>query len=220
MSNSSLHDTFGKARWTTVTQQLNYSAAETCYFVQGTRANGSTVIEGFTEKGGIAVIANQLECVALTLLYARRELFKDAPDGFVVNGTLVSALTGLQSILDCIATFCQHYEPDDALNDAKIYFTSYSFIGVRVNFMQQVRRELLHLQFNGQNYNDLANMCKHTSPWLGSVSTSDKTGLNDVYDDQGRGAFNDMIAPLYIGLSGALGRLGNLYHQPVNLTKV
>lgn len=69
------------------------------------------VIGGFTAKGGVAAIANQLGVVAKTLILVRTELLHASdseftPSAFLINGMLASAATGLQNVLDATASLC------------------------------------------------------------------------------------------------------------------
>lgn len=210
---------FENAKWITCCE----NDTDRCTCVQGSTAKYVNVMEGYTDKAGVAVIANQLQVVASTLLQARMLLFmaeKEAQCQFTINGLLVSVFMGMQSVMDCIATFCQHHEPDEQWTDDKIYFDQYTFISSKVSFIRNQRTKMQELRFNDQDYNYWANVVKHNCTWFGMVSVDERSGLADIYDSDRRGLYQDMIIPLFDNIRQIIERLGFVYHQPLCITKV
>eukprot|EP00798_Chlamydomonas_sp_ICE-L_P017248 gene17248-23572_t len=100
---------------------------------KGIRERRCAVIGGFTPKGGVAIIANQLCIVARTLVSAKSELSAAPVDGdyahpsaFMVNGMLVSAATSLQNVLEAVASLCHYLQPDSD-HQGFVYFSTYPF---------------------------------------------------------------------------------------------
>lgn len=211
---------FKRAKWHTC---YECEIGNTCLCLQGTTVKYAEVMSGYTIQAGVAVIANQLEVVANTLLNARRILFmqeKESQCQFTINGLLVSAFLGLQSVMDCIATFCQHHEPDDACSDDKVYFDGYSFISSKVSFIRNERSNMKLLRFKDHDYSYWANTVKHNCTWFGLVTVSERSGLADIYDDNQHGLYMDMIIPLFNHVCAIMERLGSIYKLPVRITKV
>jgi hypothetical protein len=193
--------------------------------LQGVREYKHVLIEGFTPKGGIAVVANQLGVVAKTLVRVRNELMPKPSDSegdyaqpsvFVVNGLLVSAATGLQGVMDAVASLCHTYAPDDE-HDGLIYFDTYKFRMTDWDFISVSKaRTISTLRYDGMDFNQLANRLKHHLPWLGIISTN-PDGFNDVHDINGTGVLRGMLVPLYKIIKQIVQRLGDQFKQPINL---
>lgn len=196
---------------------------------KGVRELNRQVIAGFSPKGGVAVIANQLVVVAKTLIAVRNELLPHKrdldfaqPSVFMVNGLLASAATGLQSVMDAIASFCQRMAPDED-HHAYIYFSTFEFRVIEWEFIRLIKEQgITPLQFEGRTFNEFANALKHEAPWVGLVS--EVRGLQDVYDTpvperdyEVKGAFRDMLVPAYNHVKKIVERLGAKFQQPVTL---
>jgi hypothetical protein len=161
--------------------------------------------------------------IATHLATARAELASNqhpteeyaAPSVFVMNGLLASVLTGLQSILDSIATFCQREAPDDDV-DGFVYFSTYPFHVTTFDFIRPIKVRIYGYSFRGLNFNQLANSVKHELPWLGLLSTNPDGNL-DIHDDQGVGLLREVIVPVYEDAKKIIQRLGHKYQQPVTL---
>lgn len=194
--------------------------------LQGAREFKHTVIQSFTAKGGVAVIANQLAVVARTLITVRQELAIDAPNAdakgdfkypstFMVNGLLASAITGLQNVLDAVASVCHNLAPDSEHNGI-IYFSTYSFAVTEWDFIARAKHtQISKLKFDGLTFNELANRLKHELPWVGVISQAND--INDVYDSSNVGAFRGMLVPMYNIAKNIVCFLGNKYNQSVDL---
>lgn len=153
------------------------------------------VMGGFTAKGGVAVITNQLGVVAKTLISARSELATARPSVFLVNGMLASAATGLQTVLDAIASLCHHLQPDSE-HTGPVYFSTYQFNVTTWDFIATIKRnDIAPLRFGPNSFNDVANGLKHELPWIGLISEVDDK--QDVYDDAGVGMFRGLLVPMY-----------------------
>ena len=177
---------------------------------------------GFTPKGVIAVIANQLIIVAETLIKARNELMSSIsgsteeyarPSVFVLNGLMASALIGLQGVHDAIASFCQQQAPDEEFQ-GDIYFSTYKFRVTKFEFIQLQKQMIMAHEFDGKNVNELANGCKHNLAWLGLVSMN-VDGCNDIIDSNRCRLLRDVLVPIYDQTNSILMRLGAMYHQPL-----
>lgn len=200
--------------------------------MRGVRELRTRRVSGFTPEGGIAIITNQLGVVARTLIEARNELIaKDPadtdyaqPSVFVVNGLLCSAATGLQSVLDSVASFCHKLEPDDN-HEGFLYFHTYQFRVTTWEFIRLSKeRQIQPLIFDGVGFNDLANRLKHELPWLGMIS-EDTYGLRDIRDGSNgngtrRAVFREMLIPMYKITKGIIQRLGSMHGQPITLPHV
>jgi hypothetical protein len=195
---------------------------------QDAREPRQSIINGFTSKGGIAVIANQLNVVARTLIAARKDLTSEInsdsgsyahPSIYVVNGLLASATTGLQAVLDAVTSFCHHLEPDED-HEGLVYFNTYPFHVTTWEFIRVFKeRQIQPLMFDDLRFNDLANRLKHELPWLGVLS-KDSDGLCDIRDGSGRALFRDMLVPMYNIAKSIVQRLGSKYQQPIELPYV
>jgi hypothetical protein len=172
------------------------------------------VISGFTAKGGVAVIANQLGVVAKTLISVRSELATPPAQGgdfahpstFLVNGMLASAATGLQNVLDAVASLCHHLQPDSE-HQGIVYFSTYQFSVTTWAFIAAIKRsEIAPLRFRAQSFNDLANGLKHELSWIGLISEVD--GKQDVYDEAGVGMFLGLLVPMYNIAKKIVQRIG------------
>lgn len=177
-----------------------------------------------TQRGHIAVVANQLSAVGFTIKGLRDELNPRLEEGsplpcnFVVNGLFVSALTGLQAVHDAIATYCNTYAPDDDITEL-FYFSTYPFNSARYNYVQKIKRDLYALEFDGRNINHLANDCKHTLPWVGIVQTNNADGTNDVFSGD-VGLLRDVVVKAYEITKTLVCRLGHEASQPITLPNV
>ena len=196
-----------------------------CCPIQGIREFKHDVVASFTKQGGIAVIANQLGMVGSILIAARDELNAQGttteraqPSVFMVNGQLSFAATGLQSVLDSMASFCQTCVPEEGFNGLT-YFSQYGFNVTEYNFIFKAKEEIYKPLFQGLNLNELANRCKHEMPWLGTISKN-KDNLNDIHDVLGVGVLRDMLVPAYKQAKHVVERLGHMHQQPVSLPNV
>jgi hypothetical protein len=89
--------------------------------------------DGLTAKGIVAILANQLLAIHSKLIRVRTELSQDPealgdhqrPNDYIVNGLLASAITGLQSVQDGIASFCKREVPDTTVNGLCNYCRQY-----------------------------------------------------------------------------------------------
>lgn len=189
--------------------------SESCPFSrQGTREFRRQVMGGFTAKGGVAVIANQLGVVAKTLISARSELATPPashgdfarPSVFLVNGMLASAATGLQTVLDAVASLCHHLQPDSE-HTGPVYFSTYQFNVTTWDFIAAIKRnDIAPLRFGPNSFNDVANGLKHELPWIGLISeVNDK---QDVYDEAGVGMFRGLLVPMYNIAKKIVQRIG------------
>lgn len=92
-------------------------------------------LAGFTPEGRVAVLANALGEVGLTIQKLWVELQKlsepttqyGGPSGWLVNIYLLSGIPGLQNLLDNVARLCHEQEPLGAFVDTNIYFPEYQF---------------------------------------------------------------------------------------------
>ena len=179
------------------------------------------LVSCYTPQGLIAVMANQLLITAETLMKARNELrsrndgqsIYAQPSVFLVNGLLVSAVVGLQSIQDAIASFCQKQEPDYEVHGV-FYFSNYPFRVTKFEFINLYRRRIYEHKFSGKTMNDLANCCKHDVPWLGLVQTNDDN-INDIADESGTQLLREVLIPSYDETAKLLARIGSMFNQSV-----
>lgn len=183
---------------------------------QGTRELRHAVIGGFTAKGGLAVITNQLGVVAKTLISVRLEMAPTRgrahdntyahPSAFLVNGMLASAATGLQNVLDAVASLCHHLQPDSE-HQGIVYFSTYRFSVTTWAFIAEIKRnEIDKLRFHARSFNDMANGLKHEMPWIGVIS--EVNGKLDVYDEAGVGVFLGLLVPMYNITKKIVQRMG------------
>lgn len=180
---------------------------------QGIRERSCALISGFTPKGGVATIANQLCIVARILVSAKSELSAATvhgdyahPSAFVVNGMLVSAATSLQNVLEAVASLCHHLQPDSD-HQGDVYFSAYPFSVSAWEFIAIIKRtEINPLKFRGQSFNDLANSLKHELPWIGIISEVDHK--HDVYDETGVGVLRGLLLPMYTIARKLVTRIG------------
>ena len=191
-------------------------------------SSSEAVITGWTEKGGIAVVANQLGAVAKTLIAARNELTHSAgpddgyahPSVFVVNGLLVSATTGLQAVMDSVASLCNHLARDEDFS-GDIYFDDFPFRVTSWDYITAIRREhIWALCFQNLSFNEFANKVKHTQPWIGIISQGQPHYMNDIYDSEGVGLLRGILVPIYYQVRSIVSRLGGTYGQPIDLPHV
>jgi hypothetical protein len=141
------------------------------------------------------------------------------PSVFVVNGLLASAATGLQAVLDAVASFCHNLEPDDD-HVGLLYFNTYLFRVTTWEFIRESKqRQIDPLSFDGMGFNDLANRLKHELPWIGVLS-KDSDGLCDIRDGSGRAVFREMLVPMYTVAKNIVQRLGSKYKQAIDLQHV
>ena len=200
---------------------------EPCDFqiMQGVRAH-----DGWTEKGGIAVVANQLGIVAKTLISARNELNCEAtpnetnglayPSAFMVNGLLASSTTGLQAVMDSVASLCNDLARDDDFS-GDIHFNTFPFCVTSWDFIKATRRDKIRpLRFDGLSFDELANKLKHTQPWLGYISQGNPDCMKDIHDAQGVGVLRRVLVPIYNEVKSIVERIGSKYNQSVTLPHV
>jgi hypothetical protein len=201
--------------------------------LQGVRERSATISSGFTPKGLISVLANQLLIIHSTLIQVRNELAPNTqppgeyqcPDNFVVNGLLASAITGLQAVQDSIASFCHREVPDVAFTKTFLYFSEYPFNQTEFHVIRSKKSKLYSFKFNGKNINDLANQCKHELPWLGSVSALRVTGssinwVQDIGDDKHTPLFLNVVVPVFIQTKEILGFQGQKYKTGINIPPI
>ena len=167
---------------------------------------------GLSPKGYLATIANQHSVNGICLIEARNELTGEA-DQFVVNGRLVSAMTGMLNVLDCIAAYCQNFHTDDG-HTGFCYFMGngpdrYPFRQLQFEFIQVVRRDIEQFVYDNNNFYTLANDCKHKVPWWG-VPGKDSDGFCDIRDSMNFALLRDMAAPVYRKINHILMKLGEL----------
>ena len=154
-------------------------------------------VSGFTTEGRIAVMANLLRVVAVTIHNIEREIVSSDPSVWLYNSFIVSALTSLQTFLDVVARFCyDEYESSGTTDQTNIYFVSHTFHHMDLQPVNQRQTLIGGLRFKGKSFNDLANHVKHTMPWIGLHSTNPH-GDVDIFDSDGKGVLRDMVCPAY-----------------------
>ena len=166
-------------------------------------------VSGYTPQGGVVVIANQLGLVGRLLVNLRNELqVSDRhPDSFVVNAYVASAATGLQSIGDAVATFCQHHAPDDTIS-GYVNFSKYPFGMLKFEFVSTIKKQIDLLTYDNKMFDQLANFLKHEQPFL---VVSQVEYLHDLYDANSTGVLRGMLIPVYEFMKQILHRLGQTY---------
>jgi hypothetical protein len=201
--------------------------------VQGVRERTPTTSDGFTAKGMVAILANQLHDIHSTLIRVRTELSQNAeavdghqrPDDYIVNGLLASAITGLQSIQDGIASFC-HHEVPDVLVTGPCYFSTYPFAQTDFEIIAHKKAKLYSYHFGGKNINDLANHCRHELPWLGHVvGVRIQDGeyayyVQDIADNKRTALFRHVVLPVFQETKGIIACLARRYDTHVDVPPV
>ena len=152
---------------------------------------------GLSQRGYLATIANQHSFNGMALTEARNELGGEA-DPYIVNARLVTAMTGMLNVLDCVAAYCQDYYTDDNHLVFCYFFGEdrYPFRSLQVEFIQNARARIESLKFNDKNFNFIANACKHKVPWWGMPATT-PDGFCDIVDCNGVRLLRDVASIVY-----------------------
>jgi hypothetical protein len=164
-------------------------------------------------RGAVAVVGNAFVYVLQPLEQARQMIGRSGKaspavptDLGQVNGLLFTATVMALSVLDAFASACQ--EISELPGQHKVYFERYDFIHSEVAWVQGYQASIAKLVFEGNGFFDYANRLKHERPWVGSLSTSERTGVVDVYDSSGMGYLYSVLVPLYTHIKGMVIRLG------------
>ena len=188
--------------------------------------------DGFSDKGGIYVLANILHNVVHSnIIEARNQLCSQVTEHFrnaslspectdfstPTNAFFISAIFGLGSFLDSFATLCNTSFPDGE-HENTVNFMGYGFKTGEVPGLQRKKLEILSYTFSGKHIIGVWNQCKHERPWLGFVGISDGDGDADIKDGQGKAFFRDFIIPVYRIAQDMLSDFAR-YHQ-VTLRKL
>ena len=164
-----------------------------------------------SQRGHLATLANQHSFNGMALTDARNELGSpsDEADTFLVNARLVTAMTGMLNVLDCVAAYCHDYYPDDNHTGFCCFFGAdrYPFRPLQVEFIQNARARIETLKFNGDNFSVVADSCKHKVPWWGMPAAS-PDGFRDIVDGNGVRLLRDVAAIVYSQTSYVLKQLG------------
>lgn len=182
---------------------------------------------GFSEAGGIYVLANILHNVVhsniiegrhqLILAYEEHDrngklLEKDRvwnDYSTAVNAFFVSAIFGLGSLLDSMATICESMFPSGQSLRAQVNFSQYGFETGKLPQLHSLKLKILACTFSELNIIQIWNKCKHEMPWLGKVSVSSSNDRADIWGADGKRLFLDFILPVYEHVQEMLANIAN-----------
>ena len=127
-------------------------------------------------------------------------------DSIRFNSYCVSAIFALGSFLDSFATLCQKFKDElpgrtpkpETSSKNLSNFMAYNFPKCIGETLQEEKKAILNCSFNGLQFNDYWNNCKHEHPWLGIISKFTTDGYADIADkDNKKMFFKDMLIPVY-----------------------
>lgn len=210
--------------------ELTFFPGKQVYRLTNHETTTTKTADGFSDRGGIYVLANILHNVVHSnIIEGRNQLCSRSTENFQganlsqeerkdfstpANAFFISAIFGLGSFLDSFAALCNTIFPDEKHRD-KVNFMQFGFETGEVPSLHRKKLQLLSYKFSGKHIVEIWNQCKHERPWLGLVSISDGDGYADVKDDQNKGIFLDFIMPVYTIAQEMLSDLAKHHHLTV-----
>lgn len=180
--------------------------------------------DGFSEEGGIHVLANILHNVVHSniiegrnqLRFLEAEHYRNAllsnqdriwqDFNTPANAFFVSAVFGLGSLLDSMAALCDRMFPDGQQRTVEVNFSKYGFETGKIPGLHLTKLKILDCTFSHMKINQVWNKCKHEMPWLGSLAI-DSEGIADIRGNDGKCLFSDFIIPIYELVQDMLSKL-------------
>lgn len=191
------------------------------YYAQSHREPREYPLAGFTPEGRVAVLANALVEVGLTIKKLQTELQKhEGPSGWLVNAHLLSIIPGLQNLLDNVARLCQEQEPVEAFVDTNIYFHEYHFTNASFVELAPMQKYVDSVVYNNQPWQHFANAFKHSAPWVGLPNQHPRTEVMDVHDSNRVGVVYGVCVPVYKKLKAMISILGKPYKMCLGFPNV
>jgi hypothetical protein len=177
---------------------------------------------GNTYRGSIFIIVNTAAHVAHHIAQAQNILAPSYDDSdklkdrhpqkrkIELNVHLFSALTGLQSLLDAVASACNAEYPK-VPGDVSFFpgreDKEYPFVTSEVRKIQKYKDEILALPgWGGKSFNQIANALKHECPFSGEPIFATQMSSWDI-SKGGVGLLRDILEPTWKSLLGIIKHL-------------
>lgn len=135
-----------------------------------------------------------------------------------LNAHIFSAITGLQSLFDAVASACNAEEPR-VTGDVSFFpgreDREYRFVTPKFLSIQKYKTELLLLPcWGGKSFNQIANALKHECPFCGVPTFSDRKQLWDI-DKDDIGLLRDILEPAWRILLATISYLAKQNNVPM-----
>ena len=169
--------------------------------------------DNFTHAGSIVLLSNALLFATQPLDQVRHALLDRENRKAEVNGLLFVATVLLLSVLDGIASLAQRIS--GLPNQTSVYFHSYTFVLSDLVWIQKHQHNISDMTYATKSFYEFANYVKHEQPWIGEPSLHPRTYIRDVYDDENKGYYYDVLVVVYKEVKNMVSRLAKQYSQPV-----
>lgn len=181
-----------------------------------------------TFHGSIYVILNTAAHVAQHIAQAQNILVPTRDDitddrhpqkrRIELNAHIFSAITGVQSLFDAVASACNAKRPR-VTGDVSFFpgreDKEYQFVATDFIQIQKHKDALLSLQpWGGKSFNQVANALKHECPFSGEPSFATKTSSWDIYKGD-VGLLRDILEPAWRSLLSIITYLAKRNNVPM-----
>lgn len=139
-----------------------------------------TPIEDMNAMGTVKILVNSLILIAKEIDGIRTELQAAEVDAHIINAMISIVIPAMQNWLDQVAGFCQRQDAVEGC-DGDIYFHSYMFKTAAYDTIGHLQRKLAEIRFDGMSFNQICNLIKHESPWIGRVTESERNMRRDIH---------------------------------------
>lgn len=178
----------------------------------------------------IVVLANQLLVIHSTLINVRNELAPSGeqlgefqkPDDFIVNGLLASAITGLQSVQDGIASFCHR---EVRMWMVFVTFQHILFNKLSLKLFPTKRQNCIRISLMARISMHLLTNANTSFLGLGMSGVRIQDGaemyyVHDITDGNHKTLFRGVVLPVFKETKEILGFLARKYYTHVDIPPI